>query len=34
VNLKNFDKFKATSFKVKIDDKVIEEKLEEIANPK
>ena len=32
VNLKNFDKFKATSFKVKIDDKVIEEKLKEIAN--
>ena len=32
VNLKSFDKFKATSFKVKIDDKIIEEKLKEIAN--
>ena len=32
VNLKSFDKFKATSFKVKIEDKIIEEKLKEIAN--
>ena len=32
VVLKSFDKFKATSFKVKIDDKIIEEKLKEIAN--
>ena len=32
VNLKGFDKFKATSFKVKIEDKVIEDKLSEIAN--
>jgi len=32
VVLKNFDKFKATSFKVKIEDKIIEEKLKEIAN--
>ena len=32
VNLKSFDKFKATSFKVKIEDKVIEEKLKEIAS--
>ena len=32
VSLKSFDKFKATSFKVKIDDKIIEEKLQEIAN--
>jgi trigger factor len=32
VTLKSFDKFKATSFKVKIDEKIIEEKLEEIAN--
>ncbi len=32
VSLKNFDKFKATSFKVKIEDKIIEEKLKEIAN--
>jgi trigger factor len=32
VTLKTFDKFKATSFKVKIEDKVIEEKLKEIAN--
>ena len=31
VSLKNFDKFKATSFKVKIEDKIIEEKLKEIA---
>ena len=30
--MKSFDKFKATSFKVKIDDKIIEEKLQEIAN--
>ena len=32
VNLKSFDKFKATSFKVKIEDKIIEDKLKEIAN--
>jgi trigger factor len=32
VTLKSFDKFKATSFKVKIEDKIIEEKLREIAN--
>ena len=32
VILKNFDKFKATSFKVKIEGKIIEEKLSEIAN--
>ena len=31
-NLKSFDKFKATSFKVKIEDKIIEAKLKEIAN--
>ena len=31
VNLKSFDKFKATSFKIKIEDKIIEEKLKEIA---
>ncbi len=32
VNLKSFDKFKATSFKVKIDEKIVDEKLKEIAN--
>ena len=32
VALKSFDKFKATSFKIKIEDKIIEEKLKEIAN--
>ena len=32
VTLKSFDKFKATSFKVKIENKIIEEKLKEIAN--
>ena len=32
VNLKNFEKFKATSFKVKIENKIIDEKLKEIAN--
>ena len=32
VTLKSFDKFKATSFKVKIEDKIIDEKLKEIAN--
>ncbi len=32
VTLKSFDKFKATSFKVKIEDKIIEDKLKEIAN--
>ena len=32
VALKSFDKFKATNFKVKIEDKIIEEKLKEIAN--
>ena len=31
VSLKSLDKFKATSFKVKIDEKIIEEKLKEIA---
>ena len=31
VNLKSFDKFKATSFKIKIEDKTIDEKLKEIA---
>ena len=32
VNLQSFDKFKATSFKVKVEDKIIDEKLKEIAN--
>ena len=32
VNLKNFDKFKATSFKLKIEEKIIDDKLKEIAN--
>ena len=32
VILKSFDKFKATNFKVKIEDKIIEDKLKEIAN--
>ncbi len=32
VSLKSFDKFKATSFKVKIEEKIIDEKLKEIAN--
>ena len=32
VTLKSFNKFKATNFKVKIEDKIIEEKLKEIAN--
>ena len=32
VTLKNFEKLKATSFKVKIEDKIIEEKIKEIAN--
>ena len=32
VNLKSFDKFKATSFNVKIEDKIIDGKLNEIAN--
>ena len=31
VTLKNFDKFKATSFKLKIEAKIIQEKLEEIS---
>ena len=31
VNLKGLEKFKATSFKVKIDEKIIEEKLKEIS---
>ncbi len=31
VSLKSFDKFKATSFKIKIDEKIINEKLKEIA---
>ena len=32
VSLKSLDKFKATSFKIKIEEKIIEEKLKEIAN--
>ena len=32
VTFKPFDKFKATSFKVKIEDKIIEEKLKEISD--
>ncbi len=32
VTLKNFEKFKATSFKVKIEEQIIEKKLKEIAN--
>ena len=32
VNLKSFDKFKATSFKIKIEENIIEEKLKDIAN--
>ncbi len=32
VTLKSFDKFKATDFKVKIEDKIIEEKLKEISD--
>ena len=32
ITLKSFEKFKATSFKVKIEDKIIEEKLKEISN--
>jgi len=32
VSLKSFDKFKATEFKVKIEDKVIDQKLKEISN--
>ena len=32
VTLKSFEKFKATNFKVKIEDKIIDEKLKEIAN--
>ena len=32
VTLKSFDKFKATSFKVKIENKIIEEKLKEISD--
>ena len=32
VTLKSLDKFKATSFKIKIEDKIIEEKIKEIAN--
>ena len=32
VTLKSFEKFKATSFSVKIEDKIIDEKLKEIAN--
>ena len=31
VNLKGFDKFKATSFKIKIEEKIVENKLKEIA---
>ena len=29
--LKNFNKFKATSFKIKIEDKIVDEKLKQIA---
>ena len=32
VILKSFDKFKATSFKVKVEDKTIEEKLRKLRN--
>ena len=32
VSLKSFEKFKATSFKVRVDGKIIEDKLKEIAN--
>ena len=32
VTLKSFDKFKATSFKIKLEDKIIDNKLKEIAN--
>ena len=32
VSLKSFDKFKATSFKIKIEEKIVQEKLNEIAN--
>ena len=32
VSLKSFDKFKATTYKVKIENKIIEEKLKELAN--
>ena len=32
VTLKNFEKFKATSFKIKIENKIIDEKLNEIAS--
>ena len=32
VTLKSFDKFKATNFKIKIEDKIIDEKLKEISN--
>ena len=32
VTLKSFDKFKATNFKIKIEEKIIDEKLKEIAN--
>ena len=32
VSLKNFDKFKATEFKVKIEEKIIDQKLKEIAD--
>ena len=32
VTLKNFEKFKSTDYKVKIEDKIIDEKLKEIAN--
>ena len=32
VTLKSFEKFKATSFKIKIEDKIINEKIKEIAN--
>ena len=32
VNLKSFDKFKATSFKLVVEEKIIDDKLKEIAN--
>ena len=32
ITLKSFEKFKATNYKLKIEDKIIEDKLKEIAN--
>ena len=32
VELKSFEKFKATEYKIKIENKIIEEKLKEIAS--